>query len=424
MLDFRPPKDSPALIRLMKLAVPIYMKWQMGGLELCLVDGARERFQLVAKKRGVVCPNHSNRYDPQIMFAFSILMQEDFNYVAARECFDWDFGLNGLWLQRLGAYSVVRGAVDRESFKMSRQIIASGKKKLVLFPEGEISRQNDTLLPLESGATQLSFWAVEELVKAAERSRQKQELEPVYITPVALRYTYAKDVRPALRNTLRSLEDRLGIKTDTSQADYPRLLVIAGNLLETLEKEYNFKATAGATMNERINALRTHILKGIAGQLHLDLPANARPLEWVRIIRNSMDDFIYSDEAPKSDYQRKIHDEKAQIVKGFYRDLDRVVNFIVIYQGYIQEHNTQERFADILGRLESEIIGGEPSSWGSRRVFLDVGDSINVTAQYAEYKKEKRNVLNTVTDVIASQISNMLLKLDTLRQPYMMDITG
>ncbi|MFX6281365.1 hypothetical protein ABTF86_20095, partial [Acinetobacter baumannii] len=79
------------------------------------------------------------------------------------------------------------------------------KKKLVLFPEGEISRQNDTLMSLETGAAQLTFWGVEELTKMS--AKNNGQVEPLYLTPVALKYTYATDVRPALKRTLSSLEN-------------------------------------------------------------------------------------------------------------------------------------------------------------------------------------------------------------------------
>ncbi len=423
MLNFRPPKDSPALINTFKFLLPWYMKIQMGGTEVHPVDGAIERFQKVAKRRGMVCPNHSNRLDPEMIFALSILLREDFNYVAAREVFDWDHGINGWWLQRLGAYSVVRGAADRESFKMTRKIIAEGKKKLVLFPEGEISRQNDTLMPLESGAAQLTFWAVEELQKMS--GADNVSLEPIYLTPVALKYTYPDDIRPALKKALDGLENRLDIrKPQESNVDafYQRLQLIAAKLLDTLEAEYSFKPDPQASINARIQALRAHILNSVAAQLHITLPESAKPLECVRILRNTMDDFVYvQDEEKMSEYQRKIHEQKAAIIKGFYRDLDRVVNFIVIYEGYFKEQNTQERFADILERLETEIIGGDPTPKGRRRVLLDVGESINVSARYPEYKKDKRNVLNQVTDEVARQISDMLIKLEKGRRPLLLD---
>lgn len=397
------------------------MKVQTGGIQVKPVDGAIERFRKVAKKRGMVCPNHSNRIDPEIIFVFSMMVGEDFNYVAAREVFDWDRGINGWWLQRLGAYSVVRGAADRESFKMTRKVIAEGRKKLCLFPEGEISRQNDTLMGLESGAAQLTFWAVEELQKLSGNNNGGV-IEPIYLTPVALKYTYAGDIRPALRKTLTALELRLNIQNTAGEdAFYPRIRTVAERLLITLEAEYGFKPAADATMNDRIQALRKHILNSVATQLRVNLPPTAKPLECVRILRNTMDDFIYVDEGPMSEYQKKVHDEKASIVKNFYKDLDRVVNFIVIYEGYFREQNTQERYADTIERLETEVIGGDPSAKGPRHVLLDVGESIDMTARYGDYKKDKRGVLNQITDDVAGQISQMLIKMEQTRKPLLLE---
>lgn len=42
-----------------------------------------------------------------------------------------------------------------------------------------------------------------------------------------------------------------------------------------------------------------------------------------------------------------------------YKDIGRVVNFIAIYDGYLSEHMTQERCADIIDRLETEVNGRE-----------------------------------------------------------------
>jgi hypothetical protein len=352
------------------------------------------------------------------MFLFSMIVKEDFNYIAAREVFDWEHGLNGWLLQHVGAYSVVRGAADRESFKMTRKVLSEGKKKLVLFPEGEISRQNDTLMALESGATQLTFWGVEELQKKI--SKPDERIEPLYLTPIALKYIFDADIRPALRKTLTMLENRLGLNNSSGDF-YPRLRAISAKLLATMEQEYGLKATAEATTNDRIQTLRKHILNSIAAQLHIALPPNAKPLECVRILRNAMDEFVYIDDTIKSEYHRKIHEEKAATIKGFYRDLDRVVNFIVIYEGYFREQNTQERFADVLERLETEVIGGDPSTKGSRRVLIDVGESINMSERYADYKKDKKAVLNEITDQIADQITKMLVKLDSHRSPLLID---
>jgi 1-acyl-sn-glycerol-3-phosphate acyltransferase len=395
------------------------MKFSLHDTEVKFAEGALERFKEVAGKRAMICPNHSCRHDPQVMFAVSKYLGEDFNFVAAREVFDWDNGLNGWWLQHLGAFSVVRGAADRESFKTSKRILVEGKKKLVLFPEGEISRQNDTLMPLESGATQFCFWAIEELTKKS--ANNGGTMEPLYVIPFALRYTYASDVRPRLMETLADLEANLGIKSSHEQSAYVRLRAVSEGLLNALEQEYNVKAAPESTLNERVVALRGEILKSVAMQLHLTLPPNESQLNWVRILRNSMDDFIYADDSPMSDYQKKMHEEKALMVKRFYSDLDRVVNFIAIYEGYFKENNTQERFSEILDRLESEIRGGEPSLKGPRVVYVDIGKPINMTELFPEYKTKKKSVLSTVTENIGSQITSMLKGLDQERKHLLVE---
>ena len=71
MLDFRPPLDTPVLIKTMNMVLPLYMKFALHGTRVEPVPGAVERFRTVAGKRGMICPNHSNRHDPQVMFALA-----------------------------------------------------------------------------------------------------------------------------------------------------------------------------------------------------------------------------------------------------------------------------------------------------------------------------------------------------------------
>ena len=408
MLDFRPPKDSKFLIGFIKLFAPLYKKYGMNDTQIRVREGALERFAKLKGKRALVCPNHSNRHDPQAMFFFGQAAKECFNYVAAREVFDWDRGFNGWWLQHIGAYSVVRGAPDRESFKMTKKILSEGKQKLVLFPEGEISRQNDTLLPLETGAAQLSFWALDEL--------DKQGLnEHLYIVPIALKYTYTGDIKPALTDTLTKLEAKLSVPRPSGSKLYPRLMAVAEKLISSLESEYNQHPAKDATLNDRITTLRLAILTRASAFLNVELPRSDRTLDAVRLLRNKIDDFVYEHEEGLSEYEKERHDEKAAAIKGFYKDLDRVVNFVSIYDGYIKEHMTQERFADVLERIEYEVFG-ETTVKGPRNILIDVGNPIDLRSYQHEYKTNKKVALQKITEELSTQMSGML---DTLEHERM-----
>lgn len=392
---------------------PLYMKFGLHDTTVEVVPGALDRFKKLKGQRALVCPNHSNRHDPQVMFMFSKFAGEQFNFVAAREVFDFDRGMNGWWLQHLGTYSVVRGAPDRESFKMTKKIICEGKKKLVLFPEGEISNQNDTLMPLETGAAQLSYWALDELNKTDQTS-------PIYIIPMALKYTYTHNIKATLRQSLDELDSRLGLKSNGSAGMYERLLDTSRALLHELEQEYNLKPAADASLNDRINNLRMAVLGRLGGYFKVDL-GKEKQLDLVRTFRNKIDDCIFEEEDGMSDYAKTVHDERSRTLKSFYRDLDRVVNFVAIYDGYTKEHMTQERFADVVGRLEHEIIGGEPSFKGPRRVLVDVGQPINLRDHHPDYKANKKQCLANITNDIFQQISNMLQKLEDSRKHIYLD---
>lgn len=384
------------------------MKVPLHDTSIEVVGDGLERFKSLNGLRTVICPNHANHDDPEVMFAFSSLVGQDFNFLAAREIFEWDHGWRGFWLQKLGCYSVVRGAVDRESFKMTKSLIAANKKKLVIFPEGEVSRQNDTLLHLETGVPQMAFWAVDELAK-------KQQLEPVFIVPLALKYTYRDNIHDELERSLYKIEERLGLPSHAREPLYKRLSAISDVLLTTLEHEYNVKAPADASRNDRIIALRLAILKNIANFLQIDLPVGQLQLEYVRILRNALDDYIYDNSEEESTaYQKKLHDEKTKKIKGFYRDLDRVVTFIAIYDGYLREHLTQERFAEVLDRFEMEVFGKRTVK-GARKVYIDVGRPIDLLPLYADYKAARKSGLQKVTNDLSEQISTMLEALDKKR---------
>jgi hypothetical protein len=122
-----------------------------------------------------------------------------------------------------------------------------------------------------------------------------------------------------------------------------------------------------------------------------------------------------------TEYERHVHEEKQRVYKSYYRDLNRVVTFICIYDGYVTEHMTQERYSDVIERMEIEIFDGDPSIKGPREIIIDVGEAIDLSVYYADFKKEKKATIAKVTDLIFSEISTMLAQLDTGRTHRFID---
>ena len=127
------------------------------------------------------------------------------------------------------------------------------------------------------------------------------------------------------------------------------------------------------------------------------------------------------DEKKMTEYERQVHEEKQRVYKSYYRDLNRVVTFICIYDGYVTEHMTQERYSDVIERMEIEIFDGDPTIKGPREILIDVGEAIDLSVYYADFKKEKKATIAKVTDLIFSEISTMLTKLDEGRTHRFID---
>ena len=120
-------------------------------------------------------------------------MEDQFYYMCARETFRG--GIRSFLMQRFGVYSVVRGSIDREAFRTTRRLLAEGQHPLVMFAEGEISRQNDTVLPFESGVIQLCFWALDDMTKAGA-------VKPLYAVPIGIKYIYDEEMWDEIEKAL------------------------------------------------------------------------------------------------------------------------------------------------------------------------------------------------------------------------------
>ena len=189
------------------------------------------------------------------MFHLSCIVGQPFFFMATRDAFDTFWGLGGKIMSGLGAFSVMRGAVDRASYRAARELLTQPKAKLVVFPEGEVYSQNDTLLPFHSGIFQLAFWAQEDAVKAGRD-------EAMYILPVALKYYYVEDITPHIAASLSRLEQFTGAPPEPGDDAYTRLRRIGRAMLHSLEREYCITPAPDALddLTYRLDAVKEAIL--------------------------------------------------------------------------------------------------------------------------------------------------------------------
>lgn len=411
--DFRPARLHLPTLRIWYACLPLVLRRFCDVSEVVIAEDDLARVKAVGKERLVVAPNHPTNTDPALIFALARAADVPFHYVACRETFDLAGGLWGWVIQRLGAFSVVRGTADRESFRATRTLLASPEGKVVIFPEGEVHSQNDTLLPFHSGVVQLAFWAMEDLRKAGE------EQGNVGLLPVAVRYRFAQDMKQPIEHSLVRLEKALSLdSSDAGQAPdrYSRLRRIGIAILETLETEYGLKRTSGDAETEdltpRMNAMRNLLLDRCAQLIGVTHKSDMTQPERMRALMNSLYAVTHEEfDGVRSPYRERIHQHQVERVVPLVKDLNRVANWIAVQDDYVRPEPTDERMADNLKRLEIEAFGAAKLR-GMRRAIVRVGEPIRLADHAEAYRADKRGTVVKVTTALEMAVKHLLAQKD------------
>lgn len=370
---FRAARPHRLVISLARTLLPLALR-RRGVRRVEIERADLERLKSLRSQRVILTPNHPTNNDPALIFELSKRSGMSFYYLCTREAFDAWRGVWGALIQRIGAYSIVRGSIDRESLRYTRVLLARRGTKLVIFPEGEVYSQNDSLLPFQTGAVQLAVWGREE-------ARKKEPEAGVVLLPCAVRYRFMGDVRPALEGKIARLEAKL--KLDRQGQDiYARLRQVSVAVLSAVEREYHLEPVepgeladgelADGDLTPRFEAAKEAALARAAGLLGVKMPRGTLP-EKMRALLHRAEQQLHEDddEAVPVTLARQEDDR----VRLAWNDLRRLANWIAIYDGYVSRAPSQEHVAEVVHRLETEVFG-QASFAGPRIATVRVGEPL------------------------------------------------
>ena len=403
MLDFKPPKPNTTAIRIAQSLIPLINRLCLKGLTLDIDPESIDRLKITDGHPTVLAPNHAARVDPAVMFLLSKRLSQQYYYMTAQETYGtgkFD-GLRGFLMQRFGAYSIVRGTADRNAFRTTRELLSKGNSSLVIFAEGEISRQNDTVMRFERGIVQLCFWALDDMAKSGID-------KPLYIVPIGIKYRYPQDMWNDIDTALTELERHILPSADRTPIErYERLRRIGVTVFKTLATEYQYKMDETVPLDMHIQKLKAQILSH--AEKIMGIHSEADVLTRVRALKNLVDAEVYKDIDQMTEYERKIHEELLQKFQRFYPDLERLINFIAISDGYVAEERSPERFLEVIVRLEREVFGTSKMR-GPRVASLRVGEPKNLRECYDTYKAEKRETVEQITLELETVVQTLVTR--------------
>ncbi len=367
--QFRPAIDSPRTRAFANLMSRPALRWARGVQRVEIAGGDLKRLQSLRDERVVLTPNHPTNTDPALIWELSRRAAMPFHYLCCHEAFAKWGGLWGALIQRMGAYSVVRGTADRASFAFTKEVLSKPGAKLVLFPEGEVYSQNDSLLPFQTGAVQLALWG-------RDAARKSEPNAQIYLLPCAIRYRFLRDVTPVLHGKLADLEEHLAMPDGPGEL-YPRMRRVALRVFEEVEREYGLHPAPGEDVSPRLQAAKEAALARAATLFGLEMPRGTLPERMRALlfeVESAMHDLESENAAPDAENVEAFR-ERANNTRRAWRDLQRLANWIAVYDGYAKKSPTPEHIAEVIYRLEIEVFGHATHA-GTRIARVRVGHAI------------------------------------------------
>ncbi|MEM6869028.1 MAG: 1-acyl-sn-glycerol-3-phosphate acyltransferase [Cyanobacteria bacterium P01_C01_bin.121] len=393
---FFPPKQNPLMTRLVQ-SISYPLGRILYKVRLSVSDEAVSKVRSVGNARVVYVCNHPTMEDGITLFMLSARLGQLFHYVVAYEAFK---GWLGWFIQRLGCYSIRRGLGDRTSISQSLTILKQPRCRLVIFPEGGCSYQNDTIMPFRSGAIQLPMSVLAQLAKKAD---SPETIPNVYVVPLVLKYRYRQSMEQVIEDTMHRLEAALGIVPDDLD-NYQRLRRIANQVILKIEDEANLDDDGTLDWNQRIERLRQVFVKKCESAFELEPSENLPVRERVYKVQALLEDLDLIDSPDGTDVTTVLGPNQLN-PQDVYWDTIRLLNFDAIYDGYVAEAPTPERFLDTLMRIEREVfhlVNAQPKA--PRQACVEVCEPINLKDYLSDYRRER----SSTVDRLASELHQIM----------------
>ncbi len=410
MQPFIAPRLNLPLTWGVDLCFPLLIKtiFNLDGIDITEEDG---RFlRTLRADRLLHFSNHPSHAEPAVAYAVGSRMNARFHYMATRPIFDWGLGLVGEFIRSLGAFSVLAGAADRDSIKTARGVLAVPGGKLVLYPEGMNSGENDNLLPFQPGAVQIAFWGMED-------ARKRDPGADITILPSFVKYVMSGTpaaIQKDLHESTSRLERTLSIQPGEKNL-LRRTLTIGRLLLERKEAEYKIPPGAREDYDYRVGRVRHAILDGVAESIRLE-SYNPR-VDAITKIRHL---FAITEMLEVGFPDPRLPEVTPSVLKAAMREIRHAYDFLVMKPEYLLARPTPERFYEWLYRFESLVFGEDRPR--PRRARVLFARPFKMSQYYQEYKNNKRGTVDALTARLRNDLDDLLARsrdlTTTIARPY------
>lgn len=392
--EFRPAKPSQWLIKaaqtLVKTELALKYRLHISDDDLDILKG------LPPGAGVILIPNHADETDPRICLELSRRTGKRFISMCNREAFDEIYGLAGWALQRLGHFSVERGAHDTHAKEFAIETVQKGEEVLVIFPEGEIFYLNEVVQAFHSGAVEICMQAIVD-------KRQRDPNFTAFLVPMAIKYHYTVPIENLLLTRIEKMEARLSIM-EYAPTLAGRLQRIQKTLLEREQQAYKIQieTTGQIDLYEEIVETEKAIISQIE-EKHRGLPVSQSHIidqSWQLSAELKEDLAVQTDIAVQKELKQDIDALKEVAQLSSWRPQ------------YYGDDTSMDRLAEALIKLERELYRiKRPAPLTTRDVYVKLAEPVDLSAVLSEYLEDARAVRHNLTQDLHEKIQALVNQL-------------
>jgi len=354
------------------------------GVEASEVRGIELlRDSLAAGHAVLITPNHPRTADPVAMGLVARAANCHLYAMASWHLFQHGW-LRTQVIRLMGAFSVNREGVDRQAINEAIDLLAQGKRPLVIFPEGATSRTADYLHALLDG---VAF-----IARAAAKKRSKQNPPgKVVVHPIAVKYLYRGNLAKAADEVLTSIEHRLSWQPQRQLALLARVAKVGLGLLSLKEIEY-FGQTQTGTLAERLQKLTDRLLRPLE-ERWLGIAQEGLTVPRVRTLRTKILPEMVAGKIDTTERQRRWRD---------LADLYLAQQLSSYPPEYLTTRPSVDRVLETIEKFEEDLTD-HSRVHGKMKVILQIGPAIEVSSE-----RDRKAAMDPLMVLIQQSLQGMM----------------
>ena len=359
--EFVPPYRGTLWSHFFRRILPWYVRKKYGITEREVRGVERLRESLAAGHGVILAINHCRLSDPLVAGLIAVEARIHLYVMASWHIFR-ESRFVGAVIRRMGAFSIYREGVDRKALNTAIDALTAADRPLIIYPEGAISRANDTVQPLLEGVSFIARTAAKRRAKADPPGR-------VVIHPVALRYEFRGRLEDALPPALEALERRITWLPQRDLPPHERLCKLADALLALQELEWLGEARTG-NLYDRRDDLVEHLL----GPLEREWtggPQSGTVVHRVKNVRQAIVPTMIEGNLTDDERHRRWKQLNAAMV----------VQQISLYpRGHLPPDASAERLLETVQGFEEDVFD-QARVHGPWKARIDIGEPLEVNPE-------------------------------------------